>query len=203
MAEPTLDAIRARVANATGVLWQLHGPRDLAWLLERYDAAVHQCLEQQRVFKHHAASWKVERDERILALEARVATPQFILTAAQDLLDEAACASPLANLHMDVSGVPVGSLSDAYAKLVAAREERYDAAVASAPALTPPLDLSSLTPRERAVVDGLASGARLSAIAAMQGLSKHTVRSHVKSVFRKLGVGSQVELLAKLGGRRG
>lgn len=117
MADPTLEAIRARSANATSVLWQTHGPRDVAWLLERVDS-----------------------------LEARVAE---LSTPAQHV------------------------------------------------------NLINLTPCERGVVEGLVSGARLSAIAAAQGVSKHTARYHLKRAFRKLGVGSQVELLAKLGGRNG
>lgn len=48
--------------------------------------------------------------------------PAFILPAAQDLLDEADCASPRAMMHIDVSGVPVGSLLDAYKALLATRK---------------------------------------------------------------------------------
>lgn len=57
-----------------------------------------------------------------------------------------------------------------------------------------------LSPREREVVAGLEKGHRVGAIAERLGLSHHTVRNHLKSVFHKLRVSSQVELLAKLRG---
>lgn len=57
-----------------------------------------------------------------------------------------------------------------------------------------------LSPREREVVAGLERGHRVGAIAERLGLSHHTVRNHLKSVFHKLRVSSQVELLAKLRG---
>lgn len=47
--------------------------------------------------------------------------PTLVLAAAQDLLDDASNAGR-GRLHMDVSGVPVGSLMDAYKALLAARK---------------------------------------------------------------------------------
>jgi len=57
---------------------------------------------------------------------------------------------------------------------------------------------AALSPREREVVSGLERGHRVGAIAEQLGLSHHTVRNHLKSVFHKMRVTSQVELLAKL-----
>jgi len=57
---------------------------------------------------------------------------------------------------------------------------------------------ASLSPRELEVVTGLERGQRVGAIAERLGLSHHTVRNHLKSVFHKMRVTSQVELLAKL-----
>lgn len=131
-AEPSLEAIRARVANATGVLWQLHGPRDLAWMLER-DAA---------------------KDREIADLKTQLAFERRAL-----------------NEHLN-DVVPVQS----------------------------GLDLSLLTKRERGVLDLLAAGVRMPVIAARLSISQHTARNHLKHVFRKLGVHSQVELLARLRG---
>jgi DNA-binding CsgD family transcriptional regulator len=70
-----------------------------------------------------------------------------------------------------------------------------------APATAPALDLSPLSRRERQVVDALYSGKRLRDIAAAFRISSHTVRNHIKSVNKKLGVRSQVELLARMAGR--
>jgi FixJ family two-component response regulator len=55
-----------------------------------------------------------------------------------------------------------------------------------------------LSAREREVVDQLAAGFRVSDIASAFEISQNTVRNHLKSIFRKLGVSSQVELLARL-----
>jgi FixJ family two-component response regulator len=60
-----------------------------------------------------------------------------------------------------------------------------------------------LTKQERRVVEALDRGFRPREIAEMFGVSDHTVRNQLKSVFRKLGVHSQVELLAELRGDPG
>ncbi|MDZ4695886.1 MAG: LuxR C-terminal-related transcriptional regulator [Deltaproteobacteria bacterium] len=57
---------------------------------------------------------------------------------------------------------------------------------------------ATLSDREEQIARLLAKGHRVSHIADLLGISPHTVRNHFKSVFRKLGVHSQVELLAKL-----
>ena len=55
----------------------------------------------------------------------------------------------------------------------------------------------ALTPREREIVGALSSGQRVGAIATRLGVSEHTVRNHLKAVYRKLDVHSQVELLSR------
>ena len=54
-----------------------------------------------------------------------------------------------------------------------------------------------LTPREREIVSALSTGQRVGAIAGRLGVSEHTVRNHLKAVYRKLDVHSQVELLSR------
>jgi DNA-binding CsgD family transcriptional regulator len=58
--------------------------------------------------------------------------------------------------------------------------------------------LDRLTSRELDVVSRLLAGDRVPAIAQQLFLSQSTVRNHLSSVFRKLGVGSQQELIALL-----
>lgn len=58
--------------------------------------------------------------------------------------------------------------------------------------------LATLTPREREIVDEFAQGYRLTTIARRLQISTHTVRRHLKSIFLKLEVSSQAELLEKL-----
>ena len=60
--------------------------------------------------------------------------------------------------------------------------------------------IQRLSQRERDIVGKLSAGQRVAEIATVLQISPNTVRDHLKSVFRKLGVSSQVELLAKLGG---
>lgn len=57
-----------------------------------------------------------------------------------------------------------------------------------------------LTPRERDVLRQFAEFPRVKEVSARLRISPHTVRSHLKSLYRKLGVSSQLELLRLLTG---
>jgi PAS domain S-box-containing protein len=57
-------------------------------------------------------------------------------------------------------------------------------------------DLRELSARESEILSLLASGDRSGAIAQQLCISPHTVRNHLKSIFRKLGVKNQGELIA-------
>ncbi len=61
---------------------------------------------------------------------------------------------------------------------------------------------NGLSGREREVVELLANGARVVTIARQLQLSPHTVRNHLKSVFRKLNVHGQHELFEYWRGQR-
>ena len=61
--------------------------------------------------------------------------------------------------------------------------------------------VEQLSPREREILDAVASGQRVGSIARRFAISPYTVRNHLKAIFRKLGVHSQVELLARLHAR--
>ncbi len=61
-------------------------------------------------------------------------------------------------------------------------------------------ELSRLSERERDVTRLLALGTPVSGVAAALKLSPNTVRSHIKSVFVKLRVHSQIALMSKLAG---
>ena len=50
----------------------------------------------------------------------------------------------------------------------------------------------SLTRREAQVLELLAAGCRYAEVALRLGISTHTVASHVKNIYRKLGVRSAV-----------
>ncbi len=55
--------------------------------------------------------------------------------------------------------------------------------------------LAELTEREREVLIQLIAGHRVPAIANSLHISPHTVRNHLKSIYRQVGVGSQSELI--------
>ena len=59
-------------------------------------------------------------------------------------------------------------------------------------------DLDLLSRRERDVVTHLLQGHRVVSIAELLDVSEHTVRNHLKSIFRKLDVHSQAELVDRL-----
>jgi DNA-binding NarL/FixJ family response regulator len=58
--------------------------------------------------------------------------------------------------------------------------------------------LGGLTPREREIASLIAGGNVVGDIAAQLKLSPNTVRNHVKSIFAKLNVHSQLELVSRL-----
>ena len=64
-------------------------------------------------------------------------------------------------------------------------------------------DLADLSDREREVLAHLMGGARVPAIAKSLFISPHTVRGHLKSIFRKLGVANQSELVEHIQGLTG
>jgi DNA-binding CsgD family transcriptional regulator len=59
-----------------------------------------------------------------------------------------------------------------------------------------------LTPREAQILDAIADGLTNKAIARRLGISLHTVKFHVESVFRKLGASTRTEAVARANERR-
>ncbi len=58
-------------------------------------------------------------------------------------------------------------------------------------------ELATLSPREREVAQLIVDGRRVKQIGELLFISPHTVRNHLKSIFQKLDVHSQDELVAK------
>lgn len=56
----------------------------------------------------------------------------------------------------------------------------------------------SLTPAERSVLAAILEGSDRAEVAALRGVSRHTVDNQLTLVFRKLGVRSREELAARL-----
>jgi DNA-binding NarL/FixJ family response regulator len=58
--------------------------------------------------------------------------------------------------------------------------------------------LDHLTRRELEVLDQLLDGWRVASIARSLYVSEHTIRNHLKAIYRKLGAHSQQELIERL-----
>lgn len=98
-----------------------------------------------------------------------------------------------------VSGAPARSLTGRLER-IAQELHSLSLTAVSAPGSVPLShpSLADLSPRESEVLSILVSGKRSPAIAAELHISPHTVRNHLKSIFRKLGVGSQAELIDRM-----
>lgn len=97
------------------------------------------------------------------------------------------------------AAIKQADIASAAGQLLAARG-RADAAPALAPTLASPSPLASqlfsFSSREAEVLDLLSRGNRVEQIAKALFLSSHTVRNHIKAMFRKTGVHSQGELVS-------
>jgi PAS domain S-box-containing protein len=67
-----------------------------------------------------------------------------------------------------------------------------------APVLLAHPAFADLSPREQEVLMHLVAGERVAAIASELHISPHTVRNHLKSMYRKLSVSTQSELIQKV-----
>jgi PAS domain S-box-containing protein len=81
------------------------------------------------------------------------------------------------------------------------RSVAFSVPFAGAPVLTEIPELADLTSREWQTLSLLADGGRVAGIAKALGLSQSTVRNHLSAIYRKVDVGSQAELLARLRSR--
>ena len=61
-------------------------------------------------------------------------------------------------------------------------------------------DLDALTPAERRLAQCLLEGGKLSDYAKAQGVSRHTVRNQLQSIFQKTGTNRQAALVSHLSG---
>lgn len=97
-------------------------------------------------------------------------------------------------------GVSASGLTSAHRALSQIARTLEGAGVLGSAVRAPPLELAApgleaLSRREREILDELLRHRRPPQIARALGISPHTVRNHLKSIFAKLGVHSQAELL--------
>ncbi len=106
---------------------------------------------------------------------------------------------PRAILARDASASEiVGAIVAVAAGLVAVQPRALDGEMdPDATARTQASSIDRLTARERGVLAELARGVPNKAIAARLGISEHTVKFHIASIFAKLDVASRTEAVAR------
>jgi DNA-binding CsgD family transcriptional regulator len=173
---PALPALSFRMGEERGLVGWIGARAQPLWLPNLKEEARWNGLDDAL---HSAYLTPIARQEEMLGV----------------LLVGSRRAAGLDALHRSLADALAGELAQSWSTT------RPEVASSEAPAAA--TDLSSLSQRERDVVNALCRGLRLSDIAKVLGISNHTARNHLKHVFRKLGVHSQVELLSMIGRRTG
>ena len=112
-------------------------------------------------------------------------------------------AAPEADAWVSVlpRGTPARQVQAAVAAAAAGLVVRAPDAVSSGPAgfarEEPPPGATLLTPREVEILALVGEGASNKAVARRLGISAHTVKFHLEAVFRKLGVATRAEAVAR------
>ncbi len=103
--------------------------------------------------------------------------------------------TPLAELKEHLLAVAAGGspMSPGLARYVVRAFQR----LAAPPVPTPPREAEHLTPRELEVARGIEDGLSYQRIADRHCISIDTVRTHIRTMYRKLHVNSKGELLAR------
>ena len=131
-----------------------------------------------------------------------VSVPQLLRSEAGELVGAISVVVELASVQTAKRWAvpPHGDFADTLRRI--AHELEAISLVASVQrAHTVPLDhpdLRALSDREREILAEIAAGARVPSIAKKLFISPHTVRNHLKAIYRKLGVSSQSELVERI-----
>jgi PAS domain S-box-containing protein len=161
-------------------------PRDAADLLLAFAQATSDVSAGVRVrMRHRQGAWQPVTVV-VSVLEADAASFAFVL-AADEEPDVSAERERVSQLEHHLQRIAV--------EVQAAGMLRVLGPVADA-ARVPAL--SELSARQWEVISRLARGERVSTMASEMYLSQSTVRNHLSAIFRKVGVHSQLELLALL-----
>lgn len=192
------DAEQARTAERRQT--ELRTVIDLfpvALIMAGWDARIRIMNERARALLAEHDALFVDAEGR-LKLAHKDSNSQFIATMRQietgadtDCALSAPCPSGLAPLSILVT--PVGHGEQNHAKgvalFIAAPESPLDIAPATLEGLY------GLTLAEARLVIALVSGQKLDDVAQASGTSLHTLRNHLKAVFRKTGANRQAELV--------
>ena len=201
------------LASDTAAFVMYANPRLLGWLRYTWDEVIGeptvnlgapehatQHLDEMRAI--HEGDLRV----RMVVLRRKDTTTFPALAIPQRLFDEDGNLEGTFSIIVDLGSVQTAKrigIEDAPGDVASALEEiakQLEALQASSGASAPLLDprhasLTELSRREFEILEHLMVGERVSVIATNLFISEHTVRNHLKSIFRKTGTGSQAELI--------
>ncbi|SFB92148.1 LuxR family transcriptional regulator, maltose regulon positive regulatory protein [Nocardioides terrae] len=174
---PSLKVARARLALLSGdATTALALTGDAGW-------------ERRACYRHR---------QEMLLLRAVAAHRSGEAAAATDALREAVLAARTTGAIRPFSTVPRADLAELAAGLPAAVELLAEEPLAGAPdVFARPITLVELTPREQVVLDRIAEGLSIRQVAVDLRVSYSTVRTQQRSLYRKLGVESQQDAVAR------
>ncbi len=148
---------------------------------------------------------------RLLAVRRKDSTTFPVVTIPQRFLDSEGRFEGFFSIVVDLGAVmtakpigsPVGFDLRAHLARIALEIQSISLCVSEGGGVVPviPLEhpqLRDLSARESEVLAMLVAGTRVPAIAQRLHISQHTVRNHLKSMFRKLEVGTQSDLIERV-----
>lgn len=188
-------------------------PRLLGWLRYDWDEVVDNPAAQLGVPEHaalHAAEIKAiqagDLRVRLVVLRRKDSTTFPALVVPQRFFDENDVMSGTFSIIIDLGSVQTAKrvgledeptvVTTAMIEIVKQLDTLRDATGPSPRPFDPEHpSLADLSRREFEVLEHLMVGERVSVIAENLFISEHTVRNHLKSIFRKTGTSSQAELV--------
>ncbi len=201
------------LASDTAGVVMYANPRLMGWLRYTWDEIVgksavnlgapeHAEQHREEIRAIHEGDLRV----RLVVLRRKDTTTFPALVIPQRLFDEDENLEGTLSIILDLGSVQTAKrigIRDAPGDVSSALKEiagQLEALKAASGASTSLLEhrhpsLFELSRREFEVLEHLMVGERVSVIATNLFISEHTVRNHLKSIFRKTGTGSQAELI--------
>jgi len=181
---PATPYLRALFDSVRALLLTASGRPNLALdLMRRHPASVPEVVSEIARAQLHMG--RSDQAERALAALRSSNTPVVVRTRVEQLILSAQAAEHLGDRSR------AGRIRDQAAGLASAHGMALRTRHLPDPADAAPT--TELTRAERAVLNLLAAGATRPEIAAQLFVSQETIKSHLRSIYRKLGVGSRTD----------
>lgn len=123
--------------------------------------------------------------------------PVIVLCDDEARVSEGLAAGARGVLPRDTEGAPLMATLEAVLRGLVVIDGAFAPTIVPARGETPDMPTDELTPREREVLQLLAEGLPNKQIASQLGISEHTVKSHVTTIFSKLGAHSRTEAVTR------